>query len=113
MCQNLRFLRHNRKLKIVYARDVRLAVAACGLGGGFVGVIELLGRNQLAAPIPFFLLLPGMMAALLAPSSGGRAALWIVYGVSVGLYSGAAYLILRAIQLRRGSSARNTGVAVQ
>ncbi len=85
---------------MVYDRDVRLAVAACGIGGGFVGVIELLGRNQLAAPIPFFLLLPGMMAALVAPSSWGRASLWIVYGVSVALYSGAAYFILRWLERR-------------
>ena len=84
---------------------MRRAVAAFGFGGGFVVAIELLGRNQLAAPIPFFLLLPGMMAASLAPSSWGRVSLWIVYGVSVGLHSGAAYLILRAIRRFRKSSA--------
>ena len=82
---------------------MRLAVAAFGLGGGFVIAIELLGRNQLADPVPYFLLLPGMFAALLAPSSWGRASLWIVYAVGVGIYSGAAYLILRAIRRFRGA----------
>ena len=84
---------------------MRLAVAAFGLGGGFVVAVELLGRNQLAAPMPFFLLLPGIMDGALAPNSWGRFSLWIVYGVSVGLYSGAAYLILRAIRrFRRGAA---------
>lgn len=84
---------------------MRRAVAAFALGGGFVAAIELLGRNQLAGTIPFFLLLPGMLAASLAPSSWGRVSLWIVYGVSVSLYSGAVYLILRAIRRFRDNLA--------
>jgi hypothetical protein len=84
---------------------MRLAVAAFGLGGAFVGAIELLGRNQFADSIPLLLLLPGIMIGALAPHSWGTVSLWIVYGVSVGLYSGVAYLILRAIRRFRKSSA--------
>jgi hypothetical protein len=44
------------------------ASASPGVCGVVVGTIELLGRNQFAARIPFFLLLPGMIVASL-PSS--------------------------------------------
>jgi len=83
-----------------YIRCVRLAASAFGIGGAFVAAIELLGRNQLAAPVPFLLLLPGMMTASLAPRSWDRISLWIVYGVDVCLYSGVTWLILRAIRRR-------------
>jgi hypothetical protein len=84
---------------------VRLAVAALGIGGAVVGAIELLGRNQVADPVPFFLLLPGVLVGALTPDLGAISKL-ILYGVSVGFYSGLAYLILRVIQRVRKTSRR-------
>ena len=84
---------------------MRLALAALGIGGAIVGAIEFLGRNQVADPVPFFLLLPGVLVGALSPDWGSISQL-ILYGVNVGFYSGLAYLILRVIQRVRKTSRR-------
>jgi hypothetical protein len=81
------------------------------LGGIFVCILELLGHHQVATPVPFWLLLPGIMAGTLAPDSGfspegdvhpwGLFSTFIVYVINVGLYSGLAYLALVHVPSRR------------
>ena len=63
---------------------MRLAVAALGIGGAVVGAIELLGRNQVADPVPFFLLLPGVLVGALTPDLGAISKL-ILFLVAVPL----------------------------
>ena len=86
---------------------MRLAVAALGIGGAIVGAIELLGRNQVADPVPFFLLLPGVLVGALMPDSTWYSiSKLILYGVNVVFYSGLAYLILRMWSRKRQQSSR-------
>ena len=96
---------------------MKLAVVALGIGGAIVGAIELLGRNQVADPVPFFLLLPGVLVGALALYSGfnteGDMHHWgfrlgtlILYGFNVVFYSGLAYLILRMWFRKRQPSSR-------
>jgi len=93
---------------------VRTAVGAFGVGSIFVGVVTVLGRSSMATPIPFLLLSPGILTGAFAPDSGfgpkgdthpwGPISTVILYGVNMGLYSGLAYLIIRAIRRFRKRS---------
>jgi hypothetical protein len=40
------------------------------IGGAFVGVVEVLGHRGVGTPIPFWLMLPRILAGALAPDSG-------------------------------------------
>jgi hypothetical protein len=74
------------------------------LGGAFVGIVEVLGHYQMATPMPFWLLLPGIIAVACIPGSGfdlkdnhplGPGSELILYAVNVAIYGGLAYLMLR------------------
>jgi hypothetical protein len=81
---------------------VTRAWTAIVLGSAFVGIVKVLGHHALATPIPFFLLLPGMLAAACVPDSSSNLkedihsplAVFVVYAVNMALYSGLAYLLL-------------------
>jgi hypothetical protein len=91
------------------ARDgkggMKQALAALIVGSVFVGVVLALGRHSLATPIPFWVLLPGILTGALAPGSGfnpegdthpwGLVSTLVVFAVNTGIYSGLAYLALR------------------
>jgi hypothetical protein len=73
------------------------------LGAAFVGIIEALGHYNLATPIPFWLLLPGILAGAFVPGSGfslkedhpwSPLSVFVVYAVNISLHSGLAYLLL-------------------
>lgn len=78
------------------------------LGGTFVGLIALAGHYEMMTPIPFWLLLPGIMAGALVPDSGfnpegdthpwGPISTLIAYAVNTAIYSGLAYLMLTLIR---------------
>jgi hypothetical protein len=74
------------------------------IGGIFVGILELLGRLNLATPVPFLLLLPGLLAGTAIPGSGfelkedhplSPLATIVVYAVNVAIYGGLANLLLK------------------
>jgi hypothetical protein len=74
------------------------------LGGAFVGIVDVLGHYQMATPMPFWLLLPGLIAAACMEGSGfdfkdnhpfGPVSELVLYAVNVVIYGGVAYLILR------------------
>jgi hypothetical protein len=83
---------------------VKRASAALTVGSVFVCMILALGRHNLATPIPFWLLMPGILTGALVPGSGfnpegdthpwGLASTLVVFAVNVGIYSGLAYLAL-------------------
>ena len=80
------------------------ALAAFIIGGAFVAVAMLLGHHNVATPIPFVVLSPGIMAGALAPDSGfspeGDLHPWgffstsIVFVVDIAIYGGLVYLLL-------------------
>jgi hypothetical protein len=73
-------------------------------GPALVGIAEVLGHHNLATPIPFWLLSPGILAGACVPGSGfhllsdtdpwSALSVFVVYAVNIGLYSGLAYLLL-------------------
>jgi hypothetical protein len=87
------------------ARQIWLSLV---IGGSFVGLLQLLGHHNLATPLPFCLLLPGLLAGASTPGSGfdlkddhpwSVLSTLVVYLVDVALYGGLANLLL----YRRGS----------
>jgi hypothetical protein len=83
---------------------VKRALAALIVGSVFVVAVLALGRHNLATPIPFWVLLPGILAGALVPGSGfnpeGDTHPWspvstfVVFAVNAGIYTGLAYLAL-------------------
>jgi hypothetical protein len=74
------------------------------IGGSFVGILQLLGHHGLATPVPFYLLLPGLLAGTAIPGSGfelkedhplSLPATLVIYAVDVALYGGLANLLLK------------------
>jgi uncharacterized membrane protein AbrB (regulator of aidB expression) len=74
------------------------------IGGVFVGIVEVLGYRHMATPMPFWLLLPGVIAAACVPGSGfnlkttqhlSPVFYLVFYPVNVAIYAGLAYLMLR------------------
>jgi hypothetical protein len=78
------------------------ALTAFVLGGALVGIVGLLGHHQMATPIPFWLLLPGILAGACVPDSGSNlkedihspVVVFVAYAVNVAVYAGLAYLLL-------------------
>jgi hypothetical protein len=73
------------------------------VGGAFVGLLQLLGHHGIATPVPFWLLLPGLLAGASTPGSGFNLkddhpwsvlSTLVVYAVNVALYGGLANLLL-------------------
>ena len=83
---------------------MKRALAALIVGSVFVVAVLALGRHNLATPIPFWVLLPGILAGALVPTSGfnpegdthpwSLASKFVVFAVNAGIYSGLAYLAL-------------------
>jgi hypothetical protein len=83
------------------------------IGGAFVGILQLLGHYDMATPVPFWLLLPGLVAGASTPGSGfdlkddgpwSILSIFVVYAVDVALYGGLANLLLylgRSVVLSR------------
>jgi len=75
------------------------------IGGAFVGTLALLGHHDMATPVPFWLLLPGIVAGAFVPGADlnpegdehpwGALATIVVYAVNVACYGGLANLLLR------------------
>jgi hypothetical protein len=84
------------------------------IGSSFVGVLVLLGRYNVATPIPFVVLSPGILAGAFAPGSGfniegdihpwGFFSTFIVFAVDVTIYGGLVYLSLNLPSWLRKSS---------
>jgi hypothetical protein len=79
------------------------------LGAALVGILEVLGHYDLVTPIPFWLLLPGLVAGASVPGSGfdlktdtpwSPVAVFVFYAVNIALYSGLAYLLLYPLRRR-------------
>jgi hypothetical protein len=80
------------------------AWTAIVLGGALVGIAKVLGQYDLATPIPFLLLLPGILTGASLPGSGfnlkddthpwSLLSVFVVYAVNIVLCSGSAYLLL-------------------
>lgn len=72
------------------------------IGGIFVGILKLLGHHNWATPVPFWLLLPGILAGAITPGSGfnlkeddpSPLSTLVFYAVNVALYGGLANLLL-------------------
>lgn len=88
----------------------RLLVALL-IGSVFVGLVSALGREQVATPVPFWLLLPGIVVGACAPDSHfdpegnyqrqwGPISLVVLFAVNMAVYSGLAYLMLYVASLR-------------
>ena len=72
------------------------------IGGAFVGILEFLGQHNMDTPVPFWLLLPGLVAGAFTPGSGfnlkeddpwSPLATFVVYAVNIALYGGLAILL--------------------
>jgi hypothetical protein len=84
------------------------------IGGAFVGIVAVLGHHQMATPMPFWVLLPGIIAA--ACVTGGLdfkdnhplslAFTIVLYAVSVAIYGGLAYLVLRFASKGRANASK-------
>ena len=79
------------------------AWTAIVLGGSLVGIAKVLAHYDLATPIPFWLLLPGILIGACVPGSGfnlkddthwSPLSVFVFYTVNIALYSGLAYLLL-------------------
>ena len=89
------------------------ALKALVVGGVFVAIVEVLGHRDLATPVPFWLLLPGILAGALSPDSGfnpegdtdthpwGPLGVMIAYAVNIVIYGGLAYVTLYLLHLLR------------
>jgi len=84
------------------------------IGGAFVGVVEVPGHRGVGTPIPFWLMLPGILAGALAPDSGfnpegdihpwGPISTLINYAVNIVIYGGLTSFFLTVLgRLRRTS----------
>jgi hypothetical protein len=102
------FPRHNK------LTHMAKALTAFVLAAAFVGVVMLLGRLQIATPLPFLLLLPGLAAGAAVPGSGfvlkednpwSPLAVFVLFAVNITLYSGLIYLLLHTLRKRRSSMA--------
>jgi hypothetical protein len=71
--------------------------------GAFVGTLQLLDHHDMATPMPFWLLLPGLLAGAFTPGSGFNLkddhpwsvlSTLVVYAVNVALYGCLANLLL-------------------
>ncbi len=90
---------------------MKRALAALIVGSSFVGVVFFLGHHNMATPIPFWVLLPGILAGALVPGSGfnpeGDTHPWslvsafTVFAVNVTIYGGFVYLLLSLIRWPR------------
>jgi hypothetical protein len=86
---------------------MKRVVLAVLIGGAFVGVVEVLGYRGVATPVPFNLLIIGILAGAHAPDTGfnpegdlhpwGLVSTSIMYAVNIAIYSLLAYLILWVI----------------
>jgi hypothetical protein len=74
------------------------------IGAAFVGIVEVLAHYRMATPMPFWLLLPGIVAVACLPGSGfnlkdshplAPVFAFLLYAVNVAVYGGLAYLMLR------------------
>jgi hypothetical protein len=89
-------------------------IIALILGSVFVGGIEVLAKQGMATPIPFWLLLPGIAVGAIGPDSGfnpegdihpwGPISTAMVYAVNIGLYSLLAYIFLHLATRHRPAS---------
>jgi hypothetical protein len=90
-------------------------LAALMIGSSFVGLIVVLGHHNVATPIPFVVLSPGILAGALVPGSGfnpegdihrcGFFSTLVVFAVDVAIYGGLVYLFLNFLGwLRKGSN---------
>jgi len=79
------------------------------LGGALVGIAKVLAHFDLATPIPFLLLLPGILTGACVPGSGftlkddthwSRLSVFVFYAVNIALYSGLAYQLLYPLRRR-------------
>jgi hypothetical protein len=74
------------------------------LGTALVGIAKALGHFNLATPIPFWLISPGILAGACVPGSGfnpegdvdpwSPLSVFIFYAVNIALYSFLAYLLI-------------------
>jgi hypothetical protein len=85
------------------------------IGGAFGGIVAVLGHHQMATPMPFWLLLPGIIAAACVTGSGldfkdnrplSPAFTIVLYAVSVAIYGGLAYLVLRFASKGRANASK-------
>ena len=85
------------------------------LGAACVGTLSVLGHHDIATPIPFVSLLPGIFVAAILPGShfdpeGGDAmnhqplSILVMYAVNIAIYGGLAYLLLRLGRILRRPS---------
>jgi hypothetical protein len=80
------------------------------LGGALVGIAKVLAHFDLATPIPFWLLLPGILTGACVPGSGfdleddthpwSPLSVFVFYAVNIALYSGLAYQLLYPLRRR-------------
>ena len=79
---------------------------ALAIGVVFVCLVLWLGRRDIATPIPFWLLLPGLLAGAATPGSGfvfkedapwSPFAMLVTYAVHISIYGGLAYLVLSLV----------------
>jgi hypothetical protein len=80
------------------------------LGAGLVAIAKMLGHFNLATPIPFWLLSPGILAGACVPGSGfnpeGDVQPWsplsvfVFYAANIALYSGLTYLVISPLRGR-------------
>lgn len=90
---------------------MRRAFTALIAGSLLVGLAVLLGRLKIATPIPFFVLLPGILTGAMVPGSGfnpegdthpwGLLSMIVVFAVNIMLYTSLVWLVLGL--LRYGS----------
>jgi hypothetical protein len=90
---------------------VKRVLLALVIGGAFVCIVEMLGHSQIATPIPFWLLSPGILVGAFGPDSGfnpegdvhpwGPVSTTIVYAVDIGIYGGLACFILYLVHRSR------------
>jgi hypothetical protein len=73
------------------------------IGGSFFGILNLLGYLNFATPVPFLLLLPGLIVGAATPGSGfelkddspwSPLASLVFYTVDIAIYGSLAYLLL-------------------
>jgi hypothetical protein len=83
---------------------------ALALGAALVGIAKVLGDFDLATPIPFWLLSPGILAGACVPGSGfnpegdvhpwSPLSVFVSYAVNIALCSGLAYLVISPLRRR-------------
>jgi hypothetical protein len=81
---------------------MKRALAALTIGGVFVGLAVFLGHHEITTPIPFWVLLPGILVGAVVPGSGfspegdthpwGLVSTLIVFAVNTVVYGGLAYI---------------------